>query len=64
MLPALGHSLKDVSDWVKFAKFAESNLDRKLDIKRILKITRFRILPPCPTRGMRCDFGNFRRDVE
>lgn len=32
---ALGHSLKDVSDWVKFAKFAESNLDRKLDIKRI-----------------------------
>ena len=33
----LGHSLKDVTDWVEYGRFSEKNLNRKLDFDQIKK---------------------------
>ncbi len=33
----LGHSLKDVTDWVEYGRFSEKNLNRKLDFNLIKK---------------------------
>ncbi|MCH8312267.1 MAG: sigma 54 modulation/S30EA ribosomal C-terminal domain-containing protein, partial [Nitrospinae bacterium] len=33
----LGHSLKDVTDWVAYGRFSEKNLNRKLDFNQIKK---------------------------
>lgn len=33
----LGHSMKDVTDWVNYGRFSEKNLNRKLDIEQMKK---------------------------
>ena len=33
----LGHSMKDVTDWVAYGRFSEKNLNRKLDLNQIRK---------------------------
>ncbi len=33
----LGHSMKDVTDWVNYGRFSEKNLNRKLDMDQIKK---------------------------
>jgi hypothetical protein len=41
----LGHSLKDVTDWVNYGRFSEKNLNRKLEMVQIKK-TMEQILSP------------------